>query len=157
MTRMRSVARTFFWSVVLLALPGTLLAAYEMYGLTIGEPQMLFFSLAHGSGVALLLLIVLSVLLSLLWLVLSMVALFVAGYREAVGVPRTIHRAYIYLVGGHLLLLATYERWSVSSWRIWLCVLGWALLAGLCVLIAKEFVRATSHGSGTPVSGQGHR
>ena len=145
---MRSVARTFFWGVVLLALPGILVAAYEMYGLTLGGAQMLFFSLAHGPGVALLLLVVLGIPLSLVWLVLSMVAIFAPGYRERVGVSRSTHRASVYMVGAHVLLLVTYDRWSASTWRVWLCILGWVLVVGLGALMAKELVQGASPKSG---------
>jgi hypothetical protein len=122
------LARTIYRWSAFLVLPGGLWEAFEMYGLTIGGAQMLFFSVAHTMPIILLALW-LSFPLGAAWLLQSGAALASKNYRERIAVPRPQAFLFAAAVLIHSALLYSYESWSASAaTRLPVCVLGLALM-----------------------------
>jgi len=121
------LARTIYRWSAFLALPGGLWEAFEMYGLTIGGAQMLFFSVAHTMPFIMLALW-LSFPLGAAWLLQSGAALASKNYRERIAVPLRQVFLFAAAVLIHSALLYSYESWSGSAGtRVSVCVLGLAL------------------------------
>jgi hypothetical protein len=118
------VARTLYRWCALLALPGGTWAAFEMYGLTMRGPQMLFFSISH-TLFPMVLAVFLSVPSGILWLLQTLAALSSHRYREGLGIPVRSLLIFTVALSVHALLLGFYDFWSyVSALRVPLCVLG---------------------------------
>ena len=79
---MRHLARSLYRWSVFLAMPGGLWIAFELYGLTLRGPQMLFFTIAHAMPF-LLVAMFLSVPAGLAWLAQSVVAVASARYGHS--------------------------------------------------------------------------
>ena len=125
------VAKTLYRITAFAALPGTLWSAFEMYGLTLRAPQMLFFSIIH-TMVWLPWVVLVGLCCLILWVIESATGIFLAGYREKIGLPA---RELVIIAGVaafHLLLLFSYDLWSGSAARIAICVLG--ISAMICLL-----------------------
>lgn len=142
MTGSSSIAWSAYRGVVWFALPGMLWSAYEMFGLTIGGPQMLFFSAAHGAGL-IMLLVALSIIAAPLWLLQSVLAVVLASYSKQLNLPNPALKALVLTVGGHLLLLITYDEWSTLSARIWVCMLGLSLTAAMLYYVVRYVLAVT--------------
>jgi len=124
--------RAIFQLSVLLALPGGLWAAFEMYGLTLFRPQMLFFSIVHTMPL-LVWAVLLSVPLGAAWLVQSAIALVFQAYRTRLGLPRRPLVIFVVFIVAHAALLVGYDYWAwIAVLRIPLCLLGLGL-TGLAV------------------------
>ncbi len=119
-----SIVRSLYRWCALLALPGGLWTAFEMYGLTISGPQMLFFSIAH-TLVPMVLAVFLSFPTGLLWLAQTIAALALPAYRAKVGVPLPSLRIFAVTLSVHTAGLWTYDSWSyIPALRVALCSLG---------------------------------
>jgi len=124
-----STARFIYRWSAFLALPGGLWAAFEMYGLTLSGPQMLFFSIAHTMPL-LVLAVFLSVPMGIAWLVQSAGALIFSAYRERLTVPVKSLAVFTLAISFHSAFLATYETWSaIQEVRVPLCLLGLVVTA----------------------------
>jgi hypothetical protein len=132
------MARIVFLAAFFLALPGVLWQAFEMYGLTLGGSQMLFFSIVHTMPwVALLVVAAFPLgLIALLWALLAL-ALPTLGDRLALSGAALISIAGYLMV--HAALLAAYETWSSAFMRVPICILGIALLGGSAIVFASSF------------------
>ena len=125
-----SAARSIYKWSAFLALPGGIWTAFEMYGLTLGGPQMLFFSIAH-TLLPMVLAVYLSVPAGLLWLAQTLAALAFGSYRGKVRVPTASLAILAVTISTHSVALWFYEDWSgISVLRIPVC------LAGLCLTAA---------------------
>ena len=119
-----SIARSLYRWCALLAIPGGLWTAFEMYGLTMSEPQMLFFSIAH-TLVPMVLAVFLSFPTGLLWLAQTIAALAHPIYRAKVGVPRPSLVIFTVTLSLHAAALWTYDSWSyIPALRVSLCSIG---------------------------------
>ncbi len=139
------IVRAIFQLSVLLALPGGLWAAFEMYGLTLFRPQMLFFSIVHTMP-----LMVTAVLLSVptgaAWLAQAALALVFKAYRTRLGLPRRPLVIFVVFIVAHAAALAGYDTWAwIALLRIPLCLLGLAL-TGLAVREAWRWLGPGSSG-----------
>lgn len=131
------VARWLYQASFLIALPGTLWSAFEMYVLTLRGPQMLFFSIVHTSPI-LSLLVAVGLCALVIVALQSIVAFFLITYRERVRVSRSMVGWVTIFASSHLLLLATYEHWSASDMsRIAVCILGLLVISGLLIACIK--------------------
>ena len=120
--------QTLRWTAFL-ALPGVLWIAFELYGLTLFGPQMLFFSVAHTMPLVLIA-IYLAVPLGGLWLVQSAAALLSHRYRKAVCLDIYSAQVFMSALALEALLLLTYQFWSQQPLaRIPLCTIGLVLTA----------------------------
>jgi hypothetical protein len=128
-SRWRSLYR---WSA-LLALPGGLWAAFEMYGLTLGGSQMLFFTIAH-TMLPLVVVVWLSVPMGVTWLGQSAVAATITSYRARIAVPLRALLVFIVAICFHAAALSWYGSWSVTSLRVPICLVGLLLTA----LVVRE-------------------
>lgn len=129
------------WSAFL-SLPGGLWAAFEMYGLTLRGPQMLFFSIAHTMFL-LVLAVWLSVPLGLAWLAQSAIAVVYPPYQAKLSVSRRTLAVFIVAIGFHAAALAWYGSWSITEVRVPICLFG-MLLTALVVRDAWRELRSTS-------------
>jgi len=121
---------TYRWSKRL-ALPALWYTAFEMYGLTLGGQQMLFYSVIHTMPV-LVFVVLASMIFFVGWWLQTALALLVVPYRDALDL--TGSRVALLLAGLtlHALLLVTYESWSSGSvLRVLLCLAGLVLTAKL--------------------------
>ncbi len=119
-----SIARSLYRWCALLALPGGLWTALEMYGLTMGGPQMLFFSISHTLA-PMVLAVFLSFPTGLLWLAQTLAALAHLAYRAKVGVPTPSLAIFAVTLVTHTAALWTYESWSyVPALRVGICSVG---------------------------------
>jgi hypothetical protein len=141
--RTPSPARKLYLWTVFTALPGMLWAAYEMYWLTLHGPQMLFFSISHGA-VIILMLVLPGALMAVPWVGQSMAALVSARYARRIAIPLAVHSTFIVAVGGHAILLATYQRWSTSDRRVWICIVGFILICSILYGVVRYVVAGTS-------------
>lgn len=119
----RSPANLIYrWSAYL-ALPGGMWAAFELYGLTLRGPQMLFFSISHTMPF-----LVLAILLCLpfgfAWLAQSLIALLVPSYASAIAVSRRSLLVFASMIAVHASLWLGYDTWSVGPFRVGCCLLG---------------------------------
>lgn len=137
---MRSIYK---WSF-LLATPGLLWAAFEMFGLTLTGPQMLFFSVAHVLPIVLLM-IWLAAPLFILWSGLTLAALAMTSTRQALAI--SIRQAAALLLGQALFGLAflSYERWSNSPLRLVVCTVGIAIVLMTGVVWVRWWLRSSIH------------
>jgi hypothetical protein len=146
-----SLARKLFRWSALLALPGGLWTAFEMYGLTLRGPQMLFFSIVHTLPPAVLA-VVLSAPMGILWLAQSVLALVHPAYRTRLAIPRLAHAIFVTVIAVQSVLLAEYESWANdAALRVPLCVLGLAL-TGLVARESWRWLRFANPGTPAPVS-----
>ncbi len=134
-----SLGRALYGWTVAVASPGLLWAAYEMYGLTIRGPQMLFFSISHGNA-PVLLLVILGMLAAPLWVAQSLLALCRSGYTVRSMIPMSAHSIVVIAVGGHIALGTTYDAWSISSYRTLLCSIGFVLTAAMIYVVSRYLV-----------------
>jgi len=137
MIRQTSIARTFYGWIAIAAIPGILWSAFEMYVLTLGGAQMLFFSVLHTAPV-LIVIVLVGLLALVLWAFQSIVALVLADYAAKLTVPATVLIAFILTAIGHLSLLFWYERWSESALRIPVCLMGLVIIGKLIVNWARH-------------------
>ena len=121
-------ARVRFIVCALVAAPGLLWQAFEMYGLTLGGPQMLFFSIVHTMPVAVLV-VLLAIPFALALLGQAIASFFLEGYRLKVGLTKNAAGALSLFLAFHALALLAYEAWSSSILRIPVCILGLGLFA----------------------------
>jgi len=126
----RRMYSAYRWSKRL-ALPALWYTAFEMYGLTLGGPQMLFYSVIHTMPV-----VVFVVLASMLffvgWWLQTALALLVAPYRDALGLTGSRVASLLAGLTLHALLLVTYESWSSGNvLRVMLCLAGLVLTVKL--------------------------
>jgi len=138
--RRPSVASPLYRAIALVAIPGTLWSAFEMYLLTLQGPQMLFFSIIHTMPLMVILVLV-GVLALALWMVQSAVALALPRYGAVLGVTTSALAAFVLLPGLHLALLFWYDGWSSSSLRIAISLLGLATVGLLLWLSFRRLFR----------------
>jgi hypothetical protein len=129
------------WSAFL-ALPGGLWAAFEMYGLTLRGSQMLFFTIAH-TMFPLVLAVWLSVPMGIAWIGQSAVAVAYPAYQAKLSVPRRALLVFVVSICFHAAALSWYGSWSVTAFRVPICVLG-LLLTALATREAWLEVRPTA-------------
>jgi len=128
-------ARRAYLAVTFVAFPAIIWPAFEMYGLTLRGPQMLFFSVIHTMP-TLVAVVLVSCLFFVVWLLLNCAALLSRAVRSALGVPVPLAGALAAFQLIHVGALASYESWSyVSLLRVPLCVLG-LLLCGAALVLA---------------------
>jgi hypothetical protein len=133
-----SSAIPFYRISAYLALPGTLWAAFEMYVLTLGGAQMLFFSIVHTMP-PLVLAVLVSVPALAAWLIQSLAALIVPKYRAKLKLPYSVLLLFTFAASLHLILLASYEKWSLlNGLRIAICLLGIASVLALLVQAVRH-------------------
>ena len=123
-----TVARGLYRWSVFLAMPGGLWAAFEMYGLTLRGSQMLFFTIAHAM-LPLVLAVWLSVPTGVAWLAQSMAAVAHPSYRSKLSIPRRALLVFIVAILFHTAALSWYDGWSVTVFRVPLCLFGLLLTA----------------------------
>ncbi len=126
------------WSAFL-ALPGGLWAAFEMYALTLRGSQMLFFTIAH-TMLPLVVAVWLSVPMGVAWLGQSVAAVALPAYQTKVSVSRRALLVFIVAICFHAAALSWYGSWSVTAFRVPICLLG-LLLTALAVREAWLEVR----------------
>ena len=135
MTAPVAAARSIYRWCALLALPGGVWTALEMYGLTLGGPQMLFFSIAHTLA-PMILAVFLSFPMGLLWLIQSVFALFVPHYRAKLGLHIPTLCLFAVSLSFHTLTLWFYDFWSdTSALRVAICCVG-LVFSGAVVVLA---------------------
>jgi hypothetical protein len=122
----------YLWSV-LLALPGGLWAAFEMYGLTLHGSQMLFFTIAH-TMLPLVVAVWLSVPAGIAWLGQSAIAVVAGSYRGRIAIPFYTLLLFIVAICFHAIALFWYGSWSITPLRMPICLLGLLLTA----LVVRE-------------------
>lgn len=129
----------FYRWVLFLAGPATVWTAFEMYGLTIIGPQMLFFSISHA--LPLILLVVLVSSLFFLALAALNILFLLPKLREKIQIPSLTLTIVLGVQLLHVSALLTYENWSsVPTIRIIVCILGLLLiLAGILFGFLKVF------------------
>ena len=120
--------RTAFKTTAVLALPGLLWQAFEMYGLTLAGPQMLFFSVIHTMPVAIVL-VLLAVPCTIVLLGQAVASYFFIRYRDRLGITQRAAVALAIFLSAHLIALLGYEVWSSSVLRVPICIGGFALFA----------------------------
>lgn len=129
MPKLAWLARQTLQWTAFLAVPGLLWIAFELYGLTLFGPQMLFFSVAHTMPLVLIA-IYLAVPLGGLWLLQSAAALLSHRYRKAVCLDTYSAQVFMSALALEALLLLTYQFWSLQPLaRIPLCIIGLVLTA----------------------------
>jgi hypothetical protein len=119
----------FYRLVLIMAGPATLWTAFEMYGLTLTGPQMLFFSISHAHPF-----ILTTVFVSSLFFIglvgMNMLFLLPKPKRHVRLSSRTI-AVILAIQLLHILALLSYEEWSaVNAIRIAVCFLGLFLIGG---------------------------
>jgi hypothetical protein len=126
-------ARTVFIAALLVAAPGLLWQAFEMYGLTLGGAQMLFFSIVHTMPLAVVLVIV-ALPAGLVVLVQAAVGYLRQDYRERLGMTKPAARTLVMFLVGHFAALVGYGVWAPMDYvRMAICIVGIALLAAAAV------------------------
>ena len=136
-------ARRIFVVCLFLALPGVLWQAFEMYGLTLGGAQMLFFSIVHTMP-PLVLLVLLAVPSVVVLLIQSVTALFAVQYRSKIGISKSALTVLSVFLVAHSAALLSYDTWShIQSVRTPICILGIVLLAISIVFTVVSFVTAS--------------
>jgi len=144
MTASPSVAKQLSRWTAFAAIPGIVWSALEMYLLTLGGSQMLFFSIVHTMPL-LVLVVVVGVVALTIWSVEALIASFLPTYRARIGIPRNIQIAFSALGALHLALLVAYDQWAPSSMRISLCLVGLATIISLLFLSARHLKKAVPH------------
>ncbi|MGZ3240366.1 MAG: hypothetical protein ACXU7Z_08090 [Burkholderiaceae bacterium] len=134
------MARKFFRWTAFVAVPGVLWSAFEMYLLTLGGAQMLFFSIVHTMP-SLVIVVLVGIAALVLVVLQSFVALIFSRYREKVGIPANAAVIIGALSALHLALLFTYDRWSSGSMRIAICLLGLFALGCLFIFGTRELTK----------------
>lgn len=136
------MARSLYRWIAFAAIPGTLWSAFEMYVLTLGGAQMLFFSIVHT--MPLLVVVVLVGLVSLtLFVIKSATAVLLPAYRAKLAIPRQALGALAGLASLHVALLLSYEVWSSSGLRIVVCIVGLFSVGLLLALSARHLRKVT--------------
>jgi hypothetical protein len=131
--------RSLFKWALLLAAPGALWAAYEMFGLTLGGPQMLFFSISHALP-PLFLLVLLAVPSFAIWTLTTAISLFTSSVRSALRLTFGTNAVLLAAQLIQVLCLVAYEAWSSSPVRVVVCLLGWgAVLVWLALSLKWLF------------------
>ncbi|WP_374434637.1 hypothetical protein [Inhella sp.] len=140
--------RTIYKWSFLLAAPGLLWAAFEMFGWTLTGPQMLFFSVAHVLPIVLLM-IWLAAPLFILWSGLTLAALARTRTRRALTL--SIRQAAALLMGQALFGLSflSYERWSHSPLRPVVCIVGIAIMLMTGVVWVRWWLRSSIYPTGS--------
>ena len=142
-------ARALFITALLVATPGLLWQAFEMYGLTLRGSQMLFFSIVHTMPLA-----VVAVLLALpaglVTLVQAAIGYLRPNYAQRLGMTKRAARALIVFLVVHFAALVGYDVWApIDSVRITVCIVGLVLFAVAAmhtVLSLSSPVTAARHG-----------
>ncbi len=128
-------ARRTYLLATLLAFPAIVWPAFEMYGLTLRGPQMLFFSVIHTMP-TLVAVVVVSCLFFAIWLLLNVTALSSSSVRSLFGISARVAATLAVFQLVHIGALASYESWSyVGPLRVPLCVLG-LLVSGAALVLA---------------------
>ena len=129
-------ARHVFITGLLIAAPGLLWQAFEMYGLTLGGAQMLFFSIAHTMPLVLIL-VVLALPAGLLVLVQVTSACVSSDGRVRLGISKLAARVLAGFLLAHFVSLSAYDEWSSSGLlRVPICIAGILLTATTGILTA---------------------
>jgi hypothetical protein len=123
-----TLVRFLYRWTVFMTLPGGLWAAFEMYGLTLGGPQMLFFSISH-TMFPLVLAVWLSIPAGLLWLTQTIAAITIPIYRSKVSVHRLTLAIFFTAICFHATALYCYGSWSMTALRVPICFIGRSLTA----------------------------
>lgn len=132
---MRNWLRWAYKGILLLAAPAVFWTSFEMYGLTLTGPQMLFYSITHAYP-TILLVVLLSIPFFLLWGLFNIVSLFSSGFRSTVGVSVLLASVFFAFQVAHVFALFLYDSWSyVTSFRIATCV-GYLTFLGVVIVLA---------------------
>lgn len=134
----KRITQLYRW-VLFLAGPATVWTAFEMYGLTIIGPQMLFFSISHAFPLILLVVLVSS--LFFLALAALNILFLLPKLRKKIQLPRLTLTVILGIQLMHVFALLGYDNWSsVPAVRIVVCILGLLLiLSGILFGLLKVF------------------
>lgn len=140
-------ARSAFFLCLFAAAPGMSWQAFEMYGLTLSGPQMLFFSIVHTMPMALIVVMLAGPFMLAVFLQ-SALALGRPDIRERMGISKPALLAVVIYFPMHALFLGSYDVWSVTPFRIPLCVLGIALFGAALIAVATGSRRSRKDETG---------
>ncbi len=127
---------------VLLVLAGPAFAwtSFEMYGLTFGRPQMLFYSITHAMP-ALSLVVLLSALFFLALFAYNLLLLIFSYIGKNWGVAKMVAVTVLVVQLVHFGLLISYDSWAaIPAVRVPLCIFGlFMVISSSCYVVNAIF------------------
>ena len=132
--------RLVYKLIVLLAAPSALWSSFELYGLTLAGPQMLFFAISHAFPIFAALL--LSAVCFIVWALFTVAIVLSGSLRKAVGVPLPTSAVLSLFSVAQVAALMSYEQWSHSSLRLAVCVVGIAFVITAATLVGRWLLGA---------------
>jgi hypothetical protein len=139
------MSRGIFLTLLFLTLPGVLWQAFEMYGLTLGGSQMLFFSIVHTMPLVALL-VMAAVPLGLVVLMWATFGLLLPPMRNRLDIERTTLVLIVGYLTVHGVFLAAYDVWSNTIMRVPVCILGIVSIGGCILLVVRRGLRGENRG-----------